>query len=220
MSREERDEVARRFLDAWETGDTDALVEVLAPDVTLYGDGGGKAPAIPEPLVGAVRVAKALIGWGPGMLAERGYTYRRATVNGEPGVVFYDPTGAWRASRCSRSPTASSSPCGRCSTPTSSRTSPRAEPLASVERRDQRLGDDLERPAGDLARLAEPRERVLLGQALALHQQPLRPLDRLRAASASASDAASSRSAVSSSWRARAVSIAGSRSDSRNGFTR
>ena len=42
----------------------------------------------------------------------------------------------------------------------------------------------------------------------------------LRAASASARDAASSRSAVSSSCRARAVSIAGSRSDSRNGFTR
>jgi RNA polymerase sigma-70 factor, ECF subfamily len=93
VSREERDTVARRFLDAWENGDTDALVAVLAPDVSLHGDGGGKAPSIPRPLVGAVRVAKALIGWGPGFLAERGYAYRPETINGEPGLVFYDADG-------------------------------------------------------------------------------------------------------------------------------
>ena len=92
VSREERDEVARRFLAAWEDGDTDGLVEVLAPDVTLYGDGGGKTPSIPAPLVGAVRVAKALIGWGR-MAFDQGYTYRPATVNGDPGIVYYDPAG-------------------------------------------------------------------------------------------------------------------------------
>jgi RNA polymerase sigma-70 factor (ECF subfamily) len=92
VSREERDEVARRFVAAWESGDTDALVEVLAPDVTLYGDGGGKVPSIPVPLVGAVRVAKALIGWRP-MAVAQGVTYGAATVNGEPGVVFYWPDG-------------------------------------------------------------------------------------------------------------------------------
>ena len=92
VSREERDEVARRFLAAWEDGDTDGLVELLAPDVTLYGDGGGKAPAITKPMVGAVPVAKALVGWGRQVFA-RGYSYRPATVNGEPGVVFYDPEG-------------------------------------------------------------------------------------------------------------------------------
>ena len=92
VSREEREEVARRFLDAWENGDTDALVEVLAADVTLYGDGGGKAPSIPAPLVGALRVAKALIGWGAQARAG-GYTHRAATANGEPALVFYDPEG-------------------------------------------------------------------------------------------------------------------------------
>ena len=49
VSRAEREEVARRFIQAWETGDTEALVAVLAPDATLYGDGGGKAPAISAP---------------------------------------------------------------------------------------------------------------------------------------------------------------------------
>ena len=98
VSREERDEVARRFLAAWEEGDTAALVEWLAPDATVFGDGGGNAPAAPVPLVGAERVAKALIGWGRKAL-ERGFTYRSTRVNGEPGVVFYDPGGraAWVA---------------------------------------------------------------------------------------------------------------------------
>jgi RNA polymerase sigma-70 factor, ECF subfamily len=92
VSREERDEVARRFLAAWEEGDTDALVEALAPDATVYGDGGGKAPAVPVPLVGGERVAKALIGWGR-QAQERGMTHRSARVNGEPGLVFYDVDG-------------------------------------------------------------------------------------------------------------------------------
>jgi RNA polymerase sigma-70 factor, ECF subfamily len=92
VSREEREEVARRFLAAWEEGDTDALVELLAPDATVFGDGGGKAPAVPVPLVGAERVAKALIGWGR-QAYERGFVHRPASVNGEPGLVFYDEQG-------------------------------------------------------------------------------------------------------------------------------
>jgi RNA polymerase sigma-70 factor, ECF subfamily len=87
VSREERDEVARRFLAAWEEGDTAALIDLLAADATVHGDGGGKAPSVPVPLVGAERVAKALIGWGR-QARERGITHRRAVVNGEPGLVF------------------------------------------------------------------------------------------------------------------------------------
>jgi RNA polymerase sigma-70 factor (ECF subfamily) len=92
VSREERDEVARRFVAAWEEGDTESLVELLAPDATVYGDGGGKAPSVPVPLVGAERVAKALIGWGR-QARERGLVHRVALVNGDPGVVFYDTDG-------------------------------------------------------------------------------------------------------------------------------
>jgi RNA polymerase sigma-70 factor, ECF subfamily len=92
VSREERDEVARRFLAAWEEGDTDALVELLSADATVYGDGGGKAPSMPTPLVGAERVARALIGWGR-QARDRGFTYRAARVNGEPGVIFYEADG-------------------------------------------------------------------------------------------------------------------------------
>jgi RNA polymerase sigma-70 factor (ECF subfamily) len=95
VSREEREEVARRFLAAWEEGDTDALVEVLAPDATVYGDGGGKAPSMPMPLVGAERVAKALVGWGR-LAREHGLAHRSAVVNGEPGIVFSDEDGRAR----------------------------------------------------------------------------------------------------------------------------
>jgi len=90
VSREERDEVARRFLDAWENGRTEQLMALLAPDATVYGDGGGKAPSVREPLVGAERVAKALIGWGR-RAWEQGMKHRPATVNGDPGLVFYGP---------------------------------------------------------------------------------------------------------------------------------
>ena len=92
VSREERDEVARRFLAAWDEGDTEGLIELLAPDAVVHGDGGGKAPSIPAPLVGAERVAKALIGWGR-RAEEFGLSHRAARVNGEPGVVFADAAG-------------------------------------------------------------------------------------------------------------------------------
>ncbi len=95
VSREERDEVARRFLAAWEEGDTARLVELLAEDATVYGDGGGKAPSMPLPLVGGERVAKALVGWARHAV-ERGFEHRPALVNGEPGVVFYDADGRAR----------------------------------------------------------------------------------------------------------------------------
>jgi RNA polymerase sigma-70 factor, ECF subfamily len=67
-------------------------VEVLAPDATVHGDGGGKAPAMPAPLVGAERVATALIGWGR-QARRHGLVHRRAVVNGDPGVVFYGEDG-------------------------------------------------------------------------------------------------------------------------------
>ena len=92
VSREEREEVARRFLSAWEGGNMDGLIELLAPDATVFGDGGGKAPSLPAPLVGAERVAKALIGWAR-QADSYGLVHRPAQVNGEPGLVFYDTDG-------------------------------------------------------------------------------------------------------------------------------
>ena len=49
--------LAARFFDAVEDGDLDGLVELLAADVVVYGDGGGTSPSWPRPIVGRDRVA-------------------------------------------------------------------------------------------------------------------------------------------------------------------
>jgi RNA polymerase sigma-70 factor (ECF subfamily) len=54
--------VLAAFLRAAAAGDLPGLARVLAPDVELIGDGGGLAPALTEPLVGAERVGRFLIG--------------------------------------------------------------------------------------------------------------------------------------------------------------
>jgi len=92
VSRAARDEVARRFIAAWEDGDLEGLVALLAPDATLHGDGGGKAPSVPVPLVGAERIATAILGWGR-QGRKQGLVHRATHVNGEPGAVFYAPDG-------------------------------------------------------------------------------------------------------------------------------
>ena len=50
------------FLGATETGDIDALMAVLAPDVVFVGDSGGHFPAARQPIVGAERVARFVLG--------------------------------------------------------------------------------------------------------------------------------------------------------------
>ena len=55
--RRERDELAARFFAALRDGDVDGLRQLLAADVSMVGDGGGKAPALPRSVVGADNVA-------------------------------------------------------------------------------------------------------------------------------------------------------------------
>jgi RNA polymerase sigma-70 factor (TIGR02957 family) len=92
-SREQRDRLAARFFDAFEEGNLEGLESVLAADVTLHGDGGGKAPALARPLHGRNRVSRTMINFS--RLAERigGVTFRRAEVNGCPGAISYGPDG-------------------------------------------------------------------------------------------------------------------------------
>src|SRR3954449_9082839 len=62
-SREQRDELADRFFAATQEGDLEGLEALLAEDVELHGDGGGKAPALARALFGRSRVAKTLRNW-------------------------------------------------------------------------------------------------------------------------------------------------------------
>ena len=90
--RAEGEELARRFFEAAAGGDMDALLGLLAPDVVLHGDGGGKAQAIGRPVTGRDRVMLLLAG-----LFRRGrplgVSLRLAWVNGQPGAVLHDPQG-------------------------------------------------------------------------------------------------------------------------------
>ncbi len=88
-SRKHRDELVERFFAAAERGDLAALEEMLAADVVVYGDGGGKAPSWPQPIYGRERVAKLIAGTVK-QAKELGVTARLAHVNGQPGVMFLD----------------------------------------------------------------------------------------------------------------------------------
>src|SRR5688500_6194010 len=87
---EQRDELARRFFAAAEQGDLAGLETLLAHDVELTGDGGGKAPALRLSLRGRDRVASTLANWL--RLAGRlpGASLRPVEINGSPGALFLD----------------------------------------------------------------------------------------------------------------------------------
>jgi RNA polymerase sigma-70 factor (TIGR02957 family) len=90
-TREQRDELVRRFFAAAEQGDLAGLEALLAHDVKLTGDGGGKAPALARSLRGRNPVARTLIN-GIRLVARLpGVSWRAVEVNGGPGALFLDP---------------------------------------------------------------------------------------------------------------------------------
>ncbi len=89
-TREQREKLADRFFAAVGEGDVKALETMLAEDVVLAGDGGGKAPAIARALHGARRVARVLGSWGRQRERIGGATMRRVEVNGQPGAMVLD----------------------------------------------------------------------------------------------------------------------------------
>ncbi|MEV5573454.1 RNA polymerase sigma-70 factor [Spirillospora sp. NPDC052269] len=83
---ERRRVLTERFMEAASGGDINALMELLAPDVTCWSDGGGKITAARRPLHGPDHVAR----WLLGTLAKpvsAGVTLEAATVNGELAVL-------------------------------------------------------------------------------------------------------------------------------------
>jgi RNA polymerase sigma-70 factor, ECF subfamily len=88
----ERDALMSRFLAASERGDVDGLIEVLAEDAIVYGDGGGKVPQWYAPITGADNVARLFATLGR-QLVRFGATFELHAVNGQPGVIFRGPHG-------------------------------------------------------------------------------------------------------------------------------
>jgi RNA polymerase sigma factor (sigma-70 family) len=81
-------EVTQRFVDAIVGGDLNALMEVLAPDVTLWADGGGKARAAGlHPVQGRDKIARLIVGDAtrrPVQSLDVQYRW----INGDPSAVL------------------------------------------------------------------------------------------------------------------------------------
>ena len=88
-SREQREELVRRFVNALNEGETEPLVELLAADAEFYGDGGGKAPAVGRPVHGAEAVARLLAGFVRAG-RRRNVSAQAAEINGDPGMLVIE----------------------------------------------------------------------------------------------------------------------------------
>ncbi|MGW1024798.1 RNA polymerase sigma factor SigJ [Streptomyces sp. NPDC002577] len=84
-----RQQVTERFLAAALGGDLDALLQILAPEVTLWGDGGGKghAPGGPRPIHGRDKVARLFAAVAPSSGKGLDIAYR--SVNGGPSALLF-----------------------------------------------------------------------------------------------------------------------------------
>jgi RNA polymerase sigma-70 factor, ECF subfamily len=87
-SAEERNNLLEQFLQATSRGDMEGLIDLLASDVVLHSDGGGKALAVPNLVVGADKVARGILG-SLGKLVPSNLLSRMAFINGQPGIVSY-----------------------------------------------------------------------------------------------------------------------------------
>jgi RNA polymerase sigma-70 factor, ECF subfamily len=90
--RREREELAGRFFDAFREGDVEGLRELLAADVQMVGDSGGKAPQWGRGIFGAENVARVLAALVAPFVRIGGVVEPRQ-VNGQPGAVFRDRDG-------------------------------------------------------------------------------------------------------------------------------
>ncbi|MFI2207015.1 sigma factor-like helix-turn-helix DNA-binding protein [Streptomyces sp. NPDC020192] len=88
-SQRQREELAQSFFATAQKGDLRALETLLAEDVALHGDGGGKVPALGRPVGGRERVARTVLR-GFSAYAHHGIRIRLTEVNGQPGALAYD----------------------------------------------------------------------------------------------------------------------------------
>jgi RNA polymerase sigma-70 factor (ECF subfamily) len=91
-SREERDRLADLFFAACQQGDMGGIVELLARDAVLYGDGGPRGAGINRPMYGRDSVG-AMLGTWFRRLTQLGIRLVRVSVNGQPGAEFFDRQG-------------------------------------------------------------------------------------------------------------------------------
>ncbi|MCZ8095517.1 MAG: RNA polymerase sigma-70 factor [Acidovorax sp.] len=80
-------QLLQRFMQAAHSGDRNAIEALISEDAQLIGDGGGKVPSFPKPLVGPFRIANLY--WALFLRLGPQVAYRMAVINGEPGLLRY-----------------------------------------------------------------------------------------------------------------------------------
>lgn len=88
VSREQQAELLRKFSEASLKGDMEGLITLLAKDAVFYSDGGGKAPALPNPIYGAATIARGVLE-GLRRLVPKNLVRRYVDINGRPGILSY-----------------------------------------------------------------------------------------------------------------------------------
>ena len=86
-SKQQQQAILHQFLRACLEGDMDGLLGLLANDIVLYADSGGKTPAARHPIAGADRAARYLLGLV--RKAPEDFRFRVALINGQPGILVY-----------------------------------------------------------------------------------------------------------------------------------
>jgi RNA polymerase sigma-70 factor, ECF subfamily len=85
-SLEQKQEIIERFLTSWNQGDLNKLIALMAEDVTLWSDGGGRVTAALQPLYGSQKVARFLVAIQRSRLTPQ-FISQLAQINYQPGIL-------------------------------------------------------------------------------------------------------------------------------------
>ena len=87
VPRDVHQRLLQRFVQAAHSGDRQTIEALLSEDAQLIGDGGGKVPSFPKPLLGPFRIANLY--WAMFRRLGAQVEYRVVLINGEPGLLRY-----------------------------------------------------------------------------------------------------------------------------------
>ncbi|NJL78531.1 MAG: RNA polymerase sigma-70 factor [Richelia sp. RM2_1_2] len=83
----QQEQLTRKFIEACEQGDLPGLIDLLAADITLWSDGGGKVQSLLKPMQGGTKVARFLIALRRSKLIPN-YDSELVRVNGQIGIIY------------------------------------------------------------------------------------------------------------------------------------
>jgi RNA polymerase sigma-70 factor (ECF subfamily) len=89
-------QIAEAFFRASREGDLNTLGTLLTADVSLHADGGGKRPAVAEPILGYEAVMAAMERLAALVLKNRSTLIRTVYINGLPGFITLEADGQYQ----------------------------------------------------------------------------------------------------------------------------